>query len=51
MALSQHPPADPADRSPDQTRELNAWKLRSPRAYAEIVLHIEDDYDYGGKIC
>jgi hypothetical protein len=37
-------PVDPVDCSPDKTCELNAWKLRSAHAYAEIVLCVEDDY-------
>jgi len=35
----------PADVSnPDETRQLEAWKLRAARAYAEIALRVDDDY-------
>jgi len=30
--------------TPEETRDLNAWKLRAARAYAEIALRLEDDY-------
>ena len=37
-------PAVPNQPTPDETREINAWKLRSARAYAEIALRLEDEY-------
>ena len=37
-------PAIPDHPTPDETRELNAWKLRAARAYAEIALWLDDDY-------
>ncbi|HUC20060.1 MAG TPA: hypothetical protein VMR98_01030, partial [Candidatus Polarisedimenticolaceae bacterium] len=30
--------------TPEETRNLDAWKLRAARAYAEIALRLEDDY-------
>jgi len=35
---------DPANPTPDETRQLTAWKLRAARAYAEIALRVEDEY-------
>ena len=37
-------PVDPDNPTADETRALDAWKLRSARAYAEIALRVDDDY-------
>jgi hypothetical protein len=36
-------PVNPANPTPNEDRDLSAWKLRAARAYAEIVLQVEDD--------
>lgn len=37
-------PADIAQPTADETKELNAWTLRNARAYAEIALRLEDEF-------
>jgi len=36
--------ADPANPTPEEVRDLNAWNLRAARAYAEIALRLDEDY-------
>ena len=36
-------PLDPRKPTPDETRLLEAWRLRAARAYAEIALRVDDD--------
>ena len=35
--------ADPSNPTPDETRQLDARKSQAARAYAKIVLRLEDD--------
>jgi len=37
-------PANAANPTADETRQLDAWRLRTARAYAEIALRLDDDY-------
>ena len=36
--------ADPNAPTPNEVCTTAAWKLQAARAYAEIVLHVEDEY-------
>ena len=36
--------ADPANPTPEEVRDLNAWNLRAARAYAEIALRLDEEY-------
>ena len=37
--------ADPDNPTPDEIRAQAAWRLRAARAYAEIALRVEGDFE------